>query len=95
MKYIPATLGLALVGLLDEHSHTSNEREYLAASGYRGSKLCCDVPAITDKHVVTASGIAPADLARESFKILDLFRAEAFDAWYTLSSGATHQGITA
>ena len=31
-----ATLALARAGMLDDFHHTSNSREYLAASGYRG-----------------------------------------------------------
>jgi len=79
-----ATLALARAGLLDNRHHTSNAREYLAASGYRGGSLYCEVPAVTDKHVITASGVAPVDFAREIFKILNLYSADALEAWYTL-----------
>lgn len=79
-----ATLALARAGLLDDFHHTSNSREYLAASGYRGGNFYCDAPAITDEGVITASGTAPLEFAREIFRTLDLYGPKALDAWYTL-----------
>jgi putative intracellular protease/amidase len=79
-----ATLALARVGMLDDFHHTSNSREYLAASGYRGGSFYCDVPAITDENVITASGIAPIEFSREIFRTLGLYSREALDAWYAL-----------
>jgi putative intracellular protease/amidase len=79
-----ATRALARAGMLDDFHHTSNGREYLAASGYRGGNFYCDVPAITDEGVITASGIAPIEFAREIFRALDLYSPEALDAWYAL-----------
>jgi putative intracellular protease/amidase len=79
-----ATLALARAGMLDDFHHTSNSREYLAASGYRGGNFYCDVPAITDEGVITASGIAPIEFAREIFRALDLYSQETLDAWYAL-----------
>jgi putative intracellular protease/amidase len=79
-----ATLALARAGMLDDFHHTSNSREYLASSGYRGGSFYCDVPAITDEGVITASGIAPVEFAREIFRSLNLYSREALDAWYAL-----------
>jgi putative intracellular protease/amidase len=79
-----ATLALACAGLLDDFHHTSNSRDYLAATGYRGGKFYCDVPAIRDENVITASGIAPIEFAREIFKALDLYSSSTLDAWYAL-----------
>ena len=79
-----ATLALARAGMLDDFHHTSNSREYLAASGYRGGSFYCDVPAITDENVITASGIAPIEFAREIFRALGLYDQQALDAWYAL-----------
>jgi putative intracellular protease/amidase len=79
-----ATLALARAGMLDDFHHTSNSREYLAASGYRGNKFYCDAPAVTDEGVITASGVAPLEFAREIFKSLDLYTPAALDAWYSL-----------
>ena len=79
-----ATFALARAGMLDDFHHTSNSREYLLASGYRGEKFYCDVPAIRDEGVITASGFAPLEFAREIFKTLDLYSGPALDAWYAL-----------
>jgi transcriptional regulator GlxA family with amidase domain len=79
-----ATLALARAGLLDNRYHTSNARAYLASSGYRGAKWYRDAPAVSDQGVITASGVAPVDFAREIFECLNLFNAGALDAWYAL-----------
>jgi putative intracellular protease/amidase len=79
-----ATFALARAGMLDDFHHTSNGRDYLLASGYRGDQFYCDVPAITDESVITASGFAPLEFAREIFKTLDLYAPSALDAWYSL-----------
>ena len=79
-----ATLALARAGMLDDFHHTSNSREYLAASGYRGGKFYCDVPAISDEGMITASGVAPLEFAREIFRTLNLYSEAALDAWYSL-----------
>jgi putative intracellular protease/amidase len=79
-----ATRALACAGMLDDFHHTSNSREYLAATRYRGGKFYCDVPAIADEGVVTASGMAPLEFAREIFRVLDVYPESALDAWYAL-----------
>lgn len=79
-----ATQALACAGMLDDFHHTSNSREYLAATGYRGGEFYCDTPAITDEGVITASGTAPLEFAREIFRTLDLYSESALDAWYAL-----------
>ena len=79
-----ATLALARAGMLDDFHHTSNSREYLAASGYRGGSFYCDATTVTDEGVITASGIAPIEFAREIFRTLGLYTREALDAWYAL-----------
>jgi putative intracellular protease/amidase len=79
-----ATLALARAGLLDHLRHTSNAREYLISSGYRGTGFYCGSPAITDQNVITASGIAPIDFAREIFRVLNLYPTASIEAWYDL-----------
>lgn len=79
-----ATLALARAGMLDDFHHTSNSREYLAATGYRGGSFYCDAPAVTDENLITASGVAPLEFAREIFKALHLYSPAALDAWYAL-----------
>lgn len=79
-----ATAGLARGGLLDHRRHTSNAREYLAATQYQGASLYEDSSAVTDDNLITASGIAPVDFAQHIFRHLNLYRPSVLDAWYGL-----------
>lgn len=79
-----ATAGLARGGLLDERHHTSNAREYLAATNYRGAALYEDAPAVTDANVITASVMSSLDFAYHIFRRLDIYTDEVLDAWYKL-----------
>jgi putative intracellular protease/amidase len=79
-----ATLALARAGLLDDRRHTSNARGYLAAGGYGGASLYSDSPAVMDRNLITASGIAPVDFAYQIFRMLDLYKPTALEAWYAL-----------
>jgi putative intracellular protease/amidase len=79
-----ATRALARAGLLDHLRHTSNAREYLISSGYRGTAFYCGAPAVADKNVITASGLAPVDFAREIFNRLNLNSAASIEAWYAM-----------
>ena len=93
-----ATFALARAGMLDDFHHTSNSRDYLLASGYRGEKFYCNVPAVTDEGVITASGVAPLEFAREIFKKLNLYTPAALEAWYALfkfGNAARYQDMVA
>jgi putative intracellular protease/amidase len=80
-----ATWGLAVEGLLDDRRHTSNAAEFLAASGYKGGdRYVADQLAVTDGPLVTGSGIAPVELAREVFALLGLYELAVLEAWYKL-----------
>jgi putative intracellular protease/amidase len=79
-----ATSGLARAGLLDKCKHTSNAKEYLAFTGYKGSDFYQDVPAVTDDNVITASSIAALEFAYQILLKLNVFSIEALDAWYGL-----------
>ena len=79
-----ATGGLAAGGLLDDRAHTSNAREFLEAMGYRGSALYRDAGAVRDGDLITASGTAPVDFAREIFDRLGLYEPATLAAWYKL-----------
>jgi len=79
-----ATAALAGGGLLDDRRHTSNAREYLAATQYRGAALYEETPTVTDRDVITASGLAPLEFALHIFRCLDLYRPAVLDAWYQL-----------
>jgi putative intracellular protease/amidase len=79
-----ATGGLACAGLLDDRPHTSNAREYLEATGYRGGGRYVDEPAVTDGDLVTASGVHPAEFARDVLARLDVYTPEVLASWYKL-----------
>ncbi|RKD76397.1 putative intracellular protease/amidase [Sinobaca qinghaiensis] len=86
-----ATVGLARMGYLDTKRHTSNDLEYLqmVCPDYKGEALYETEPAVTDGNVITASGIAPLEFAREVLKKLDVFTPDTLDAWYHLNK--THR----
>jgi putative intracellular protease/amidase len=79
-----ATSGLARAGMLDDIKHTSNAREYLAATGYQGTALYQDQPAVDDGNVITAGSTAPIEFAYQIFKKLDVYPDETLDAWFGL-----------
>ncbi|MEV3934482.1 DJ-1/PfpI family protein [Glycomyces sp. NPDC049804] len=79
-----ATGGLAVEGLLDDRRHTSNAPEFVQACGSKGADLYCDVPAVTDRGLTTASGTKPVDFAREVLAVLDLYTPEVLASWYKL-----------
>lgn len=76
-----ATAGLALGGLLDGRRHTSNAREYLAATGYAGADGYVDAPAVTDGDLITAGSVHPVPFAREIFARLELYEPAVLEAW--------------
>jgi putative intracellular protease/amidase len=67
------TRSLAKAGLLDEVGHTSNSRETLIETGYRGRQLYWDVPhAVIAEGIVTAPGTAPISFMGEVLSALGL-----------------------
>lgn len=83
-----ATLALAHCGLLDNHLHTSNGknfigqyvREYCGEAFYRAS------PAIRDRCVITANGLAPFAFAAEIFRALAPGRERDIETYEKLYS---------
>lgn len=54
-----ATLGLAKAGLLDNRNHTSNSKDYIAASRYAGIKHYRKQAAVVDRGLITSPAMAP------------------------------------
>lgn len=79
-----ATAGLARAGLLDNRYHTSNAREFLAATGYAGEHRYCEVPVVADGDLITGSGVRPVEFAREVLAKLDLYDPDVLASWYKL-----------
>lgn len=81
-----ATLALGRAHVLDDRRHTSNLRSYLPTHvpEYLGAAHYVDAPAVRDNHVITASGLAPVDFAREIFAELKIFSAADEALWYAM-----------
>ncbi len=81
-----ATAGLAQAGFLNERAHTSNDVGYLKAvcPAYTGESLYRNEPAVTDGNLITATGLAPLEFARELIRLLDVFSPRTLEAWYSL-----------
>ena len=81
-----ATTLLADAGLLNEVQHTSNGLQYLStlSLSYQGDKFYEDSPAVRDKHIITATGTAPVEFAREIFRELELYNPADLDKWFNL-----------
>ena len=83
-----ATVALARIGLLDDRKHASNDVSFLQmmCPEYKGTSFYCDIPAVTDRNLITASGFAPLEFACEIFRKTDAMKEETLDAWYQLYS---------
>jgi putative intracellular protease/amidase len=78
-----ATVALARVGLLRGRRHTSNGLEYLRshAPEYASADTYVDAPAVRDRKLITASGLADVEFARELFEELDVLTSEQRSLW--------------
>lgn len=79
-----ATVGLAVEGLLDDRDHTSNAPEALAWTGYAGADRYRHELAVADGDLVTGSGVAPAEFAREVLGRLGVYEPDVLASWYRL-----------
>lgn len=81
-----ATLFLADIGFLDNIRHTSNAKEYLMAMspGYKGKDNYQEILAVCDDNIITASGIAPIEFAREIFLKLGIYEPAMVEKWFQL-----------
>lgn len=81
-----ATVGLAKEGVLNNIKHTSNDKEFLkmVCHDYSGEKFYQNIPAVSDRNLVTASGLAPLEFTYEVIKLLDVFNEDTLTSWYQL-----------
>jgi putative intracellular protease/amidase len=79
-----ATAGLARVGLLDAVPHTSNSKDYIAETGYKGGAFFRAKPAVKSGDLITASAMSPLEFAREVFSTLAVYSDKVLLAWYKL-----------
>ena len=94
-----ATTLLADIQVLDSVKHTSNSKEYLknicpgynGQDYYQGQEDYSNPTAITDSNIITSSGVAPIEFAREIFKLLKIYDEATIEKWYQLFRYGTWQ----
>ncbi len=79
-----ATVGLARGGLHNDLVHTSNAPQLLECEDYTGANKYRDVRAVTDGDLVTASGLASVEFAREIFVRLGFYDPSTIENWYLM-----------
>ncbi len=79
-----ATAGLARAGLLDEIAHTSNSKDYIAQTGYKGAAFYRDEPSVVAGKLITAAAMSPVEFARDVFAMLGIYSDKVLAAWYAL-----------
>jgi putative intracellular protease/amidase len=81
-----ATVGLARESILDDRLHTSNDLELLKelAPLYRGASRYQKSLAVTDRNLITASGVGAIEFALEIMKSLDVDSESNRQDWFNL-----------
>ena len=92
-----ATVAIARAGLLRGRRHTSNGRAYLEqhVPGYQGGPEYVEAPAVRDRGLITASGLADVEFAAELFNELGVLSESDREIWTGLfRSGRLPSGDT-
>ena len=78
-----ATVAIARAGLLRGRRHTSNGRTYLEqhVPGYQGGAEYVEAPAVRDRGLITASGLADVEFAAELFNELGVLSESDRGVW--------------
>jgi putative intracellular protease/amidase len=78
-----ATVAIAKIGLLRGRRHTSNGLEYLRSHvpGYTDASSYVDAPAVRDAKLITASGLADVEFARELLEEMDVLTPRHRSLW--------------
>jgi putative intracellular protease/amidase len=81
-----ATLVVARAGLTDQCRHTSNALSYLKSMvpDYRDEAFYVDELAVSDRGIITASGLGSVDFAREIFRLLKVYDDKDLRIWYDM-----------
>jgi len=91
-----ATVAIARAGLLRGRRHTSNGRTYLEqhVPDYDGAASYVDAPAVRDRGLITASGLADVEFAVELFNELGVLSESDRALWAGLfRSGRLSAGV--
>jgi putative intracellular protease/amidase len=85
-----ATVAIARIGLLRGRLHTSNGLQYLRSqvAGYAEAANYVDAPAVRDRGLITASGLADVEFARELLEELDVLGVDDRALWATMFRSA-------
>ena len=81
-----ATTAVVRAGLLRGRRHTSNGLDYLRrhVPGYTESARYVDAPAVRDRGLITASGLADVEFAQEVMAELGVLQEDERTLWTTL-----------
>ena len=81
-----ATLEIARAGLTRGTRHTSNSKDYLKTmiADYSDEEFYVDELAVTDKKVITASGLGSIEFGREVIKQLGIYSETDTRIWYEM-----------
>ena len=84
-----ATVAITRAGLLRGRRHTSNGQDYLShhVPGYAGAAEYVDAPAVRDRGLITASGLADVEFAAELLNELDVLSEQERRLWVELFRG--------
>lgn len=79
-----ATLALADLGILNNHSHTSNSIEYLYmfSKKYKGQSLYINELSVINDNVITASSAGSLLWAKQIIEYLNIYSSKTIEAWY-------------
>jgi putative intracellular protease/amidase len=85
-----ATVAIARMGLVRGRRHTSNGLDYLRAHvpGYAEAGSYVDAPAVRDSKLITASGLADVEFARELLEELDVLTPDDRSLWAAIFRSA-------
>lgn len=83
---VTTTLALARSGLLDDRAHTSNAPIFLASSGDAGAEHYEFAPVVSDRGVITATGLRPVEFSGAVFRAAGLYPDALVDAWLALQA---------
>lgn len=83
-----ATVAIANLGLLNEHSHTSNGPGFLEmfCPSYQGDKLYLDQSSVSDNNLITAGSTGSLMWTKQIIESLNVFEEETLEAWYNYFS---------
>ena len=91
-----ATVAITKAGLLRGRRHTSNARAYLEkhVPGYAAGADYVEAPAVRDRGLITASGLADVEFAAELLSELDVLTEKSRRLWTDVfRSGRVPSGV--